>query len=480
MSKRSFTRREFEWTLGLAALGSTVMAGEACRTEHPPAGSKSPVPPARLEASRGKVDLTIPPSTPPGEIWRYGLAWPFQVAPGKAALFCNIRGNRGHDFEIGTDVIVFEDAAAIRADHAVPISRNHEEKSPSSNPPGKPSIMVKYPISGGFVPLGAKRADGSVHPHAGTGYGFAVAEAWPRDGDRAYPPSELYEYLELQQYAFDGKTFHVVNTERVETTGLVPGWRIEHPGVSHAVADGDDFLQAVRGSVAKNNVGSGVARFRRGDKGWRAVSFVPIEEYDNAHGPSLIRDLDGSLIFCAAGTFGTDFDNDIRLWRSKDGAASWQPLLHVRDAVASSPHSVNRAADGTPYVAATLYQVFLHPLTDWSRRRRDPAGRVRGGGRNRERLCVWPFTEDRADLDTAILVRDGRTEFGAPPSGTSWFIDHPSASTVHLADGRWHDILAYRIADGAEVLRGAPPSPRTGTYIEEVTSTGKIVPLWNF
>jgi hypothetical protein len=482
MSRRSFTRREFERMLGLAGLAAAGgCSGErrSARSAFTDAAASAEAP-SRFRATRGGVDLGIPPSTPQGQVWRYGLAYPFQVAARTAALFCNIRGNRGHDFEVGTDVVVFRDAAAIGADRGVAVSRNHEEGNPRSHPPGKPSIMVKFPLSGGFVPLGAKRPDGSNHPHAGTGYGFCAVEAWPRHADRPYAESEYHEYLEVQQYAFDDAGFRVHGTERVATTDLIPGWRIEHPGVSHAVADGDDFVQAVCGSAEKSTTGSGVVRWRRRGGRWQPVSFVPIEEFDNAHGPSLVRDVDGSLIFCAAGTFGTDYDNDIRMWRSRDGGAGWQPLLHVRHAIASAPHSVNRAADGTPYVAATLYQVFVHPAVDAFRRRKDPQGRLRGGGRNRERICIWPLREDRTDLETAILVRDGRVDFGAPPSGSSWFVDHPSAMTVHLGDGRWHDLLAYRICDGAEVLSGAPPAPQTGTYVEEITSTGKVLPLWRF
>ena len=483
MSDRRLTRRQFEKSLGLTVLGSSLLAGEACNssrqaTESKPQPGTAPKP--RFEATRGPADLTIPPSTPAGEIWRYGLAYPFQVAPGQAMLFVNIRGNRGHDFEIGTDAILFDDDATIRADRAIPVSRNHEETNPRSSPPGKPSIMVKYPLTGGFVPLQAKRADGSPHPHAGTGFGFCVGEAWPRDGDRAYSKAEYYEYLELQQYAFDGTNFRVEATEKILPDQLLSGWRIEHPGISHAVADGDDFLLSVRGSVDKTNIGSGVMRWRRGDKGWRAVSFVPIEEFDNAHGPSLMRDLDGSLIFCAAGTFGTEFDNDVRMWRSKDAGASWQPLLHVRSAVSASPHSINRAGDGTVYIGGTLFEIFLQPIPDPFRRRRDPEGRVRAGGRSREKLAIWPLTADRTDIENAILVRDARAEFGVPPSGTTWFVDHPSAMTVHLKDGRWHNLLAFRICDGAEVLRGAAPAPQTGTYIEELTSSEKVIPLWNF
>jgi hypothetical protein len=474
MSNRFITRREFEQSLLSAVFASPVLRAAG------PAQQPAAVARARFQVTRRAAALTIPPSTPSGEIWRYGLAYPFQVAPGRAVLFVNIRGNRGHDFEIGTDAVLFDSLSGIRAEGALAVSRNHEETNPNSQPAGRPSIMVKYPLTGGFVPQKAKRADGTAHPHAGTGFGFCVAEAWARDSDRAFPPAELYEYLEVQQFAFDGVRFKVERTDRIPTDRLLPGWRIEHPGISHAVADGDDFLLAVRGSADRTNVGSGVMRWRRGEKGWQAVSFVPIEEFDNAHGPSLMRDLDGSLIFCAAGTFGTEFDNDARLWRSRDSGATWQPLLHLRSVTAAAPHSINRAADGTPYLGATLFEVFLHPARDTFRRRKDPQGRVRAGGRSREKLAIWPLGADRADVETAILVRDARAEFGPPPSGTSWFVDHPSAMTVHLGDGRWHHLLAFRICDGAEVLTGAPPARQTGTYVEEVTSAEPVVPLWRF
>ena len=74
--------------------------------------------------------------------------------------------------------------------------------------------MVKYPIRGGFVPLGAKRTDGSPHPHAGTGFGLSLAQAWKSSPDgpppylqNSYAGAEAYGYLEFQQFAFDGRTF---------------------------------------------------------------------------------------------------------------------------------------------------------------------------------------------------------------------------------------------------------------------------------
>ena len=115
--------------------------------------------------TKGCVDLTIPPDMPSDEIWRYGLGFPFQVAPHKAGLFCNIRrdGMHGIDYEIGSDVILFDDLADIHAGNAFPLSRYEKTAS---------SLTIKGPVVGGFVPMGAKMADGSPHPHAGTGFGM--------------------------------------------------------------------------------------------------------------------------------------------------------------------------------------------------------------------------------------------------------------------------------------------------------------------
>ena len=55
--------------------------------------------------------LTALAENPPGEICRYGVAFPFQVAPRLAAVLCCLR-NEGHpvgDFENGSDVFLFDD-----------------------------------------------------------------------------------------------------------------------------------------------------------------------------------------------------------------------------------------------------------------------------------------------------------------------------------------------------------------------------------
>ena len=97
-----------------------------------------------VSVTRAGAKLRTPAATPPGEVWRYGIAFPLQVGPREAALLCNIRKEHapGFDFEAGTDTIVFGDLADLRAERAVAVSRNHEEPNANTRPPGARAIMV--------------------------------------------------------------------------------------------------------------------------------------------------------------------------------------------------------------------------------------------------------------------------------------------------------------------------------------------------
>ena len=415
-----------------------------------------------IGVTRGGSDLVSPPSTPSGDTWRYQLALPFQVAPRKAAVFCNIRKGLVPymDFEVGVDVILFDDLATVSADHAVLLSRSHEGQNPNTAPPGVRAFMSKYPARGGFVPLGAERVDGSPHPHAGTG--FAILDVVAKNTDAPFDRKniggyflglESYAYTELHQLAYDGTNFQVVSTEHVEHTELLPGWNITNGAITNAIPDGDCFLVGITGGKIDDDAGSGVMRWQRKGSSWHPVSLVIVTDGDGSVEPSLIRDVDGTLLFSARG--GAE-PSDIRVWRSEDGGETWNKAIQVRGVVSDLPISINQAADGTPYIAANI--------KGWAR----------------DLLSIWPVNEERTGLETPIIVRFGLLEFGPPPQGERWEIDHPSAMTVQLADGEWHNVLGYRLMQRAEKEYGAAPTLHSGAYLEEVISDGKAIPIWSF
>ena len=404
--------------------------------------------------TKGRVALTIPPDTPSDEIWRYGLGFPFQVAPRKAGLFCNIRRDGTHsiDLEIGSDVVLFDDLADIRSDHAIPLSRYEMTAS---------SLTRKGPVLGGFVPLGAKLADASPHPHAGTGFGmgWAIRHALDETGNYDYRQG-TEQYAELFQFGYDGKDFKILQKKCVKSETLLSEWDLVGNFVTNAIPDGRDLLYVMVAKIGDVTV-SGVSRWRHGADGWRPVSFVPVTGNEAPWGePSLIRDADGSLLFSARSDCsvlpGIAFDAAV--WHSADNGETWKQVIYRKECRSRSPVSINQAADGTPFVAANL------PPLD----------------RTREVLCYWPLNESRTDFEECRIARDAPAEFGPAPSGSWWRIDHPNSAIVRLADGAWYSLLTYRIVDNGEVEGDADPPPQTGCYVEEVLSRGEAIPTWRF
>ena len=470
----AFPRREFIGKMGRPILAAGLAAGAGIVAPASGAGNQAG---KRLQLTNGGVDFHAPPDVPAGEVWHYGLTYPFQVAERKAAVFCNIRSRHGHDSEAGSDVILFDRLGELNSRDAVAISRNHQEDNPHSNPSGKPAVMVKYPVAGGFVPLGARRADGTAHPHAGTGFGISTAIAWTPDRAGVFEESESYDYLELYQFSFDGTTFKVTSSKRLDYGELLKGFAHVGRPISNAMPDGDDLLLATSVARPAQLSGCGVTRWRKSNAGWKPVQWTPVTKNDGSFEPTLIRDLDGRWLFCARGV--KNYRYDIRVWRSANGRTKWKKTIHAHGAIPRAPISINLTAAG-PYIASNLYEVFRGRFPPGVRWPRDAAGRAWLGGLQRDKLCFWPLNQQRNALEPAIVVRDGSAEFGNAPGGMRWGIDHPSSAVCQLADGHWRSVMGMRIVDWAEVLTGAVPTPQTGAYLEEVVSKGELSPAWLF
>lgn len=443
------------------------------------------------EVSRVKA-----PDAPAGKLWLYQVALPFQVSSTQAAVFCNVREAlaQGVDFEVGNDVIVFGSLREFGTATPVAVNRNHVAPNPNSQPAGKPATMVKYPIRGGFIPLGAKRKDGTVHPHAGTGFGLSMVQAWkilvdgpPPYLQGSYRDAESYSYWDVQQFAFDGKSFRVTGIERVMLDQMLPGWVIPNGGLNNAIADGDDMLVAMVGKqpkgepAATRQTGSGVMRMSRASGSWRPVAFTIVPRSESLFEPSLIRDVDGALLFSGRGGRDPNRQYDVRIWRSTDNGRTWGNHFEVNGIIVP-PITLNQAADGTPYIAADQQDTIPGPQDPLTLKAKQ-AGQPQPVGKNsRSTLAIWPFNAARNGLMAPLIVRDCRASFGPPNGGSSWTwrADHPSGMTVRLADGKWHHVLGVRIQDYREIKEAMPPTPHTGSYLHEVISAGPPHPVWQF
>lgn len=449
-------------------------------------------------ASTEGPDFRVPGDVPEGKHWRYGLILPFQVAPRTGAAFLNARirnGVMGHkwghgDYEVGNDVVLFQDISQISTEPALVLTRNHDEPNPKSIPPNQPSIMVKYPMRGGFIPLQAKRPDGSVYAHAGTGFGVSVALARRKAANdhpngATFTEAENYQYYEIFQLAYDGSRLKMTDSARVPPDQMVSGWWVSNSGLSNAIPSGEDLILGMtcyrfKAAVHPKNPtapASGVMRWSRNGGKWQPISFAPVSPPDNSSESSLIRGLDGSLLF-AVRPGPADF-HAVQVWRSQDEGESWEKIIDVRGLISIAPVTVNRGLDGTPYIASNIYLVPTDPIDKSFKLFRDRKGRIKGGGWTRQKLYFWPFTKDRKGLEAPILARDPRAEFGPPPGGSMWRVDHPSSAIIQLADGKWHNVVGYRIHEDVEDHDKAMPA-QTGAYLEEVVSAGTPIPAWDF
>ena len=148
-------------------------------------------------------------------------------------------------------------------------------------------------------------------------------------------------------------------------------------------------------------------------------------------------------------------DHVIRVWRSTDTGKSWKLAFEIPKIRGQAPVTLNRAANGTPYLVGNLL------------------------GHERDWLVLWPLNDKRTGLLEPVTVRNALEDFGPAPSGKLWWVDHANAGIVRLADGGWRNLLSYRIMDRGEHSGKAPPR-ETGCYVEEVVVAGPSAAAWRF
>ena len=328
-------------TLGLASL-------PALRAADPATGTTG--------VTQSPVRLHMPPDAPQGDTIHYGLPQPFQIGPRTAAVFVSrhMHEKGVGDYVNGNDVFVFDSLASLAAAQPLAMDRNDIVPDPVT---GEKRVFEKWTGQGGFVPLGALRADGTPHPHAGTGFHFYQSFGYfmkengaPRPPDPKNPASQPQARTMFYELSYDGKQLRFVDQSLPIGQHLFTEdkrWRISSPSsLRTAIPDGDDLLLAVRGH-GKGHY-SGVSRWARRAEGWRPVSFQPVPEAERVQEADLARDADGSLLF----TFrpadrGPTENYALRVWRSRDGGASWERIVEVPETIGVEPRTVGTAADGS-------------------------------------------------------------------------------------------------------------------------------------
>lgn len=436
--------------------------------------------------SRARLGAIAERKEPNGDRMLYGLGYCLQVGPTTAAVLANRNVYSSQvgvwDFEDGVDVFLFDSLEDLATAKPIPVIRSGAEPDPDSD--GRKRYHNRYPISGGFVPIGA-RVNGKPHPHAGTGFGYSTTLTYDLapDGTFRQDRGNVKEYQIFYELKYDGKTFSARPVGKAFKGNRLPigttGWEFVSGGLTLAIPDGEDLLAVVRARDVKAGperpwtprVGAGnacgVSRWRRVDGRWKPVDFTPIAFSDSAHNyyePSLVRDAKGDLVFGVRDD-GRTWTNgwtlgvqDLNAWKSSDGGRTWRQIVHFEKVRSNSPTSVGRTADGRVFIAGNFQKGY------------------------RRHLALWPIAGDGASLGEPVTIRDATKEF--KPNTSMWLIDHPVSAILRLKGGEIVSVLSYRARDdfwGKD--RNHPvtvPSPEAGCYIETVSSPGQPVPVWEF
>lgn len=165
--------------------------------------------------------LHVPATQPAGtkNPVAYELGQIFQLDRDHCLPVASMDEQGGPDLCVGNDAFVFSKLSDIRPDAAMVINRGE----PNYNWPGldKAVYLAKNPVTGFFVPLGTRLADGSNHPGAGTG--ILISSCLAFDANRTDPigsgksgPSGM-KWLavnEVIQLRWDGRKLALTSAEK--------------------------------------------------------------------------------------------------------------------------------------------------------------------------------------------------------------------------------------------------------------------------
>lgn len=415
------------------------------------------------------------PCSPPEQQWVYQSARCFQLGPGEIGFMTQIRpGGAGTvDLSFGNDLLVADARAPFQITARHRIDRSWRFRHPQT---GRDSITSVHWCKGGFIPLGARRPDGSPHPHAGTGFGGSEVVAYPADytvrlASHIYPQLSAYtptrgianplspkalsatpqpwRETRFYQFRYDGQIFRVSDPEAFQ----LPGYRAA-PGHSMwalkgDIPDGDDLLYpftAVR--CEDNRQVCGIARWRAAGGRWRVMETHSIPGAEDSFEPSLERLPDGRLLFTCRAANHSPHAQSLRVWCSADKGRTWRLRLDQPDRRPASPVTINCTASGTPYLLANALDTTK---------------------KNREILMAWPLSASLDRLAAPIVVIDTTRQFGLVGGRYDWYVDHALGAVVQAPGSLPRTLITHRLACRLEIGYDLPPMPQTGSYLAELT-----------
>jgi len=420
------------------------------------------------------------PDSPKDQQWVYQSSRAFQLSASEVGFMTQIRpGGAGTvDLSFGNDLLVVSDLDdfAIRSRHVIDRPRYFQDPRD-----GRDLVGSVHWNKGGFVPLDAKRSDGSPHPHAGTGFGGSIIVGYPAAYEtklaedvfekwedyeptrgienplgkksRAIHPSP-YRETRLYQFRYDGERFEITRDEPFELEGFKPGigWALRHD-----IPDGDDLLFPFTAArIDDERPVCGVARWRRLDGAWTVVETMIVPGAENSYEPSLERGRNGELFFTCRASYEAPQSRSVRVWLSEDGAATWRTIIDVPEIRSPSPVTINRSPDGTPFILG-------NPVDS-----------------NRQVLAAWELSAAFDRLLDPIVILDSAEEFGLFRGKYDWYADHPIGSVVRLASGELRGIITHRFANRIEVGYDLPPTSSTGTWLYAVRDDDCPLETWRF
>ncbi len=347
----------------------------------------------------------------------YEIGKLFQLDQENVLLTASLREMGGHDFAVGNDGVVFSKLSEILPARAFAINRL--DPSYKLKVTGAPAVLAKFPINGGFLPLGTGL------PGAGSGFFLSTASAFAADRTDHLTKGE--QFVEIMQVRWNGKKLTVTKDELPEP------WRSQLNNIGfNCLLENGAFLCPL---ISPDGVS--VTRFEYVNKKWKPTAQgKPFAINKPEVEASLRKDGDHYLVY----TRGTR-DARGRVYRSLDGLNYYFVFDHWNWTV---PQGFNQRLDGSFYVATNTGPGWLrNPLVAFT---------LRGQS----------FVDPVIIHDVKQICDDKGAEVP--------FADHGVGENVTL-EGRRRHLLLYRVCDLKETNgKGAPPTPQTGLYLAEMES----------